>query len=71
MHARPHISDSGSCDLSITDLSLEMSFFVDGRSVHLCMRKRAQKTNRLAQETIGECVFNWCSYTKILFYQRS
>ncbi|XP_068718135.1 bactericidal permeability-increasing protein-like isoform X1 [Montipora capricornis] len=26
----PHISDSGSCDLSITDLSLEMSFFVDG-----------------------------------------
>ncbi|KAL9971785.1 hypothetical protein ACROYT_G017992 [Oculina patagonica] len=26
----PHISDSGSCDLSITDLSLGMAFFVDG-----------------------------------------
>jgi len=28
--AWPHISDSGSCDLSITDLSLGMSFYVDG-----------------------------------------
>lgn len=26
----PHISDSGSCDLSITDLSLGMAFYVDG-----------------------------------------
>ncbi|KAJ7371792.1 hypothetical protein OS493_023132 [Desmophyllum pertusum] len=26
----PHISDSGSCNLSITDLSLGMAFYVDG-----------------------------------------
>lgn len=29
-HAWPHISDSGSCDLSIKDLSLGMAFYVDG-----------------------------------------
>ena len=29
---RPHISDSGTCDLSIGDLSLGLSFFLDGKS---------------------------------------
>lgn len=29
---RPHISDSGTCDLSIGDMSLGLSFFLDGKS---------------------------------------
>ena len=46
---RPHISDSGTCDLSIRDMSLGLSFFVDGKSAFdaLCICAQSAFVGRI------------------------